>query len=203
MIWLPISNSSRRCWMRSCSPTSIRSRWSTLALLLVACGASTKVPQGQPDGAEPASDPSAKITVTSASDPNRNQSSTALGRDGAETHMTAVNDCELPQCVGDAPSGLVAAIRDRAALARNCYEEALKSIPTLVGRLVIQLRVTHEGRSCPVQIINNELAESKTLLPCVRTVMEQNFPRPSSGCVDLQLPLRFVPEFVEGDAGTK
>lgn len=181
-----------------------KQRARALPLLLavgVACGGSAKPAERQP-AIEPAADPSTRITVKSASKPNRNSSSTDLGHGGAETFNKPIDDCELPQCIGEAPQSLVDAIRTQAGEARRCYEDALKSTPKVAGRFVVMMRVTHEGKSCPIRIATNELAESQTLVPCVRRVLERSYPKPHEGCVDLQLPLRFVPEFIEPDAGT-
>jgi len=199
MIWSPTFSARRSSQKRSHCPLL----GAVLGSLLAACAGSGNGAQVQPVRSEPAADPSTQVTLNSAAKPNRNSTPTNLGHDGPETHLTAINDCELPQCIGDAPAQLVAAIRDRAAQARSCYEEALKATPSAAGRLVVELRITHEGQACPVRVSTNELAESKTLLPCLRSIMERNYPRPSAGCVDFQLPLRFVPEFIESDAGTR
>ena len=171
-----------------------------LLAVIVGCGAPAKPVQTH--AAPESADPSTKVTLKSAADPNRNSSSLDLGHDGAEPLNKPINDCELPQCTGDATAALVDAIRARAAKARTCYEQALRATPKVAGRLVVEMRVTHEGKGCPMHVITNELADSATLLPCVQAVMEQNsYPKASQGCVDLQLPLRFVPQFIEADAG--
>jgi hypothetical protein len=195
MIWSPTFN-------RHTGMTSLN--WFLTPLLITAAVACARSGTPTPThvGEEPKADPSTNVTLKSASDPNRSASPLDLGHNDAEALNKPINDCELPQCIGDAPEALVNAIRTRATQARACYERALKSTPKIAGRLVILMRVTHEGKSCPLHVTTNELADSDSLLPCVRAVMEQeSYPRASQGCVDLQLPLRFVPEFIEADAG--
>jgi hypothetical protein len=168
--------------------------------MAMACGGSTTSAQPQPNSA----DPSTKIVKKSASSPNRNTASTDLGHDGVEKWLrpTTTNDCELRQCEGIETESLLDAIRAQLAETHRCYEEAFKETPNIAGRLVVAMRVTTEGRSCPIQVPQNELAESKSLVPCIRKFVERSYPRPAGGCVDFQLPLRFVPEFIEADAGT-
>jgi hypothetical protein len=152
---------------------------------------------------EPAADPSAHVTVHSASDPNRNGSNDDLGRAGTNKMLVEVNDCDLNDCTVDPSPQLIVSVRTRAAEARSCYEQALKSTPTLAGRIVVSFRVTHEGAACPIKILQNELATSSTLVPCIRALLERSYPKPKGGCVDFNLPLKFVPEYIEGDAGAE
>jgi len=180
---------------------SARSATACLLFLATACGGSTATSvQPQPTSA----DPSTKVTSKSSSSPNRNTASTGLGHDGAEKWLkpTTTNDCELRQCEGIETQPLLDAIRAQLAETHRCYEEAFKETPNIAGRLVVAMRVTTEGLSCPIQVPENELAESQSLVPCIRKFVERSYPKPAGGCVDFQLPLRFVPEFIEADAGT-
>ena len=104
-------------------------------------------------------------------------------------------------CTGDAPAQLIDSIRTHAGEARACYEDALKSDSSLKGRIRIALRVTREGKACPIKLELNELTASTTFLPCLRALLERSYPKPLDGCVDVSLPLKFVPEFVEPDGG--
>ena len=114
--------------------------------------------------------------------------------------VQAVNDCDSAVCVGNASAALIDAVRARAAEARACYEKSLAKTPTLAGRMLLNLRIAHDGSSCRFGIEQNELADSPTLVPCLRALLETHYPSPSGGCVELNLPLRFVPEYI--DAGT-
>jgi hypothetical protein len=175
----------------------------TTAVIVFAIGcAGAEKQKPQATTREPASDPSSHVTVHSASDPNRNGSSEDLGHAGTNKLLVPVNDCDLNDCTVEPSPQLVDSVRTRAAEARSCYEEALKSAPTLAGRIVVSFRVTHEGAACPIKFIQNELSTSSTLEPCIRTLLERSYPKPKGGCVDFNLPLKFVPEYIEADAGT-
>ena len=165
------------------------------------CGGRRSPSRATP-ASDPSADPSAQITLRSAAQPSRNGSDNDLGHAVTEKLLTPVSDCDLALCAGDPSPKLIGIVRSRATQARACYEEALKSAPTLAGRLLLRIRVTHDGHACQLQISNNELTTSKTIVPCLRQVMEQNYPSPKGGCVDLNLPLKFVPEYFEADAGT-
>jgi hypothetical protein len=170
-------------------------------LSAVACaGADKQKPRAT--APDPAADPSARVTVHSASDPNRNGSKDDLGRAGTNKLLVPVNDCDLTDCTVEPSPQLIDSVRARAAEARSCYEEALKATPTLAGRIVVSFRVTHEGRACPIKFTQNELGAASALEPCIRGVLECSYPKPKGGCVDFNLPLKFVPEYFEADAGT-
>jgi hypothetical protein len=177
---------------------------SALALIL-GCAIDCASAKGHTDvptaNSDPAADPSASVTVQSASKPNRNTNSGNPGQDVAKELLAPMSDCELAMCTGNAAAPLVESIRTRAADARSCYEDALKAAPTLKGRVLVEIRVTRQGKACPIKLVQNDLASSTTLVPCLRALMEQTYPRPVAGCVDLSLPLKFVPEFIEADAG--
>ncbi len=165
------------------------------------CGGSQRQPGGLAAPSEPAADPSAKVMIQSSSRPDRSATAEDPGREVAKELLAPVSDCELTMCTGDVPSQLVESIRARAAEARSCYEAALKSNSTLAGRVVIAVRVTREGKACSIKPVQNELSASTMLLPCLRALLERSYPKPVNGCVDLNLPLNFVPEFVELDGG--
>ena len=124
------------------------SLWVSLLTCAVHCGGSQ--PGGLAAPSEPAADPSAKVMIQSSSRPNRSATAEDPGRNVAKELLAPVSDCELTMCTGDVPSQLVESIRARAAEARSCYEAALKSNSTLAGHVVIAVRVTREGKACPI-----------------------------------------------------
>lgn len=152
---------------------------------------------------EPAADSSSQVKIYSASQPQRGPVAPELGKGDALSLVQVVNDCEANVCVGSASAGLIEAIRGRAAEARSCYEKSLSKTPTLAGRMLLNLRIAHDGASCRFEVALNELSESSTLVPCLRAVLETHYPRPAGGCVELNLPLKFVPEYIEADAGAR
>ena len=173
-----------------------------ILLCAIGCAGTDRQVSKRASNRDSAADPSAQVTLHSTSQPNRNGSGQDLGRGVANKLLTEVSDCELTECTGNPTQQLIKSVQGRAAQARSCYEEALKAIPTLAGRLIVNFRVTHGGQLCPIKIVQNELATSRTLVPCLRSLMERSYPRPEGGCVDFNLPLKFVPEYFEADAGT-
>lgn len=170
------------------------------AILALAACAAKKEPAAVAPPPEPAADGSSQVRVYSASRPERNPAP-ELGKGDAPSLVQAVNDCDATVCIGNPSEALIEAVRTRAAQARTCYEKSLSKTPTLAGRMLLNLRISHDGSSCPFGIAQNELAESPTLVPCLRQVLEAQYPRPAGGCVELNLPLRFVPEYIDSDAG--
>jgi len=151
--------------------------------------------------AEPTADDSAQVKIFSAAQPQRGRSVPELGKGDAPSLVQPVNDCDATVCIGSASATLIEAVRNRAAEARSCYEKSLSKTPTLGGRMLLNLRIARDGASCPFGVSQNELSESSTLMPCLRAVLETHYPRPTGGCVELNLPLKFVPEYIEADAG--
>jgi len=170
-----------------------------LACIVLSCaGAKDRATTAVP---EPSADPSSRVTVQSAAKPNRGTPAPELGKGDAPSLVQPVSDCDVAVCAGNASDALIDAIRSRASQARSCYEAALKQTPTSAGRLMLNLRIAHDGASCPLRAAQNELSEATTLLPCLRSLLEIQYPKPRGGCVELNLPLKFVPEYVEVDAG--
>jgi hypothetical protein len=144
-----------------------------------------------------------QVKIYSASQPQRGPVAPELGKGDAPNLVQPINDCDASVCVGSASKGLIDAVRGRAAEARSCYEKSLSKTPTLAGRMLLNLRIALDGSSCPFGVAQNELSESSTLVPCLRAVLETHYPRPTGGCVELNLPLKFVPEYIDTDAGTR
>jgi len=184
----------KRCRLSRLPKLSLAAAW-----VLAACGAKQDRSAIAPS-AEPAAGGSSQLRVYSASQPQRNPGA-ELGKGDAPSLVQAVSDCDVTVCIGSAPEGLIEALRSRAAQARSCYERSLRETPELSGRMLLNLRIAHDGASCPFGIAQNELAESTTLVPCLRELLEVRYPRPTGGCVELNLPLKFVPEYIEVDAG--
>ncbi len=182
-----------------------RSGYLSLASLALVCAAGScagaKDRANAPEAPEVSADPSSHVTMQSASKPNRATPAPEPGKGDAPSLMQRVNDCDAAVCSGSAPETLIDAIRNRASQARNCYETALKQTPTAAGRLLLNLRISHDGTSCPLRVARDDLSEAKTLLPCLRSLLETQYPKPQNGCVELDLPLKFVPEYIDADAG--
>lgn len=173
----------------------------TTTLVIASCAAKKdQTPPAAPN--EPAPDGSSQVRIFSASQPQRGPGVPELGKGDAPSLVQPVNDCGANVCVGSASAALIEAVRSRAAEARSCYEKSLSKTPTLGGRMLLNLRIAHDGASCPFGVAQNELSEASALVPCLRAVLETQYPRPTGGCVELNLPLKFVPEYIDADAGS-
>jgi hypothetical protein len=179
-------------------PLRIRTLTFVACLAVASCAAKKDHPSAAAP-AEPSADPSSRVNRYTAERPDRNQGP-ELGKGDAPSLVQPVNDCDLSLCTGGASEALIEAVRSRAAQARSCYEKSLSKTPTLGGRMLLNLRVAHDGSSCPFGIAQNELADSPTLVPCLRALLQTQYPKPVNGCVELNLPLRFVPEYVDAGA---
>jgi hypothetical protein len=97
------------------------------------------------------------------------------------------------KCTGSANSALTSALQARASAARPCYERALRVNSTLQGRLVVGLRIDNSGLVCSTSVGQDEI-HSAEVSSCVQGMFRSaRFPQPTGGCVDVNLPMSFVP----------
>lgn len=97
-------------------------------------------------------------------------------------------------CEGAEPPGLQGQLTAKAALARGCYERALRQNPTLQGRLRVSVRVGTNGNVCSANIAQNELGDPGVASCVVQIFRSATFAAPSGGCVEAQVPIRFAPK---------
>ncbi len=99
-----------------------------------------------------------------------------------------------PECKGTAPSALQGALRAKAGSARGCYERALRQNAMLQGRIVVGMRVGAQGQVCSANVAQNSLGDPG-VASCVLGIMRSSsLPPPQGGCVDVQVPMNFVPK---------
>lgn len=106
------------------------------------------------------------------------------------------------KCAGGPNNALVDALGKRATKAHRCYDNELARDPTLLGRVIVKMRIGSDGRMCTVTAVPAE-AKMDPVATCVAgyfrgAVGGQSLPAPSGGCAELNLPIAFVPK---GDAG--
>jgi TonB family protein len=82
----------------------------------------------------------------------------------------------------------------RAGSARPCYERALRVNSALQGKLTVSVKVDPQGNVCATSIAQDAV-HSPEVSNCVMGMFRSaRFPAPSGGgCVELQIPLSFVP----------
>ena len=103
-------------------------------------------------------------------------------------------NCNAPKCAGTTTPDLESALAMRARQARRCYEQALESDSTLKGHVSISVRVASNGQVCSAGVSSNDMG-SPNVAQCAANKFRQTgyFPAPRGGCVDLSVPINFVP----------
>lgn len=104
------------------------------------------------------------------------------------------NQCDVKKCTGATNSEVETALSFRAKQAHRCYDNALSQDPTLRGKVSIAVRIGSNGQACSAGVASNELASAPGVANCVAGYFRgQNFPAPKGGCVDVNIPINFVP----------
>lgn len=97
-------------------------------------------------------------------------------------------------CAGTASARLQSAVAGKAGQARGCYERALRQNPTLEGRLTVGLRIGPGGQVCSAHINSNSLGDPGVASCVLQMFRAGTFPAPKGGCVDMAVPMNFVPK---------
>lgn len=95
-------------------------------------------------------------------------------------------------CSGTPDPTFRAALRQRAGLAKGCYDRALRSNSSLEGKMTVALRISPTGSVCSVTTQSNSLADPLVTSCILQKFRAGNYPAPTGGCVDAQVPLNFV-----------
>jgi hypothetical protein len=104
------------------------------------------------------------------------------------------NQCDVKKCGGSTNSEVETALSFRAKQAHRCYDNALGQDPTLRGKVSIAVRIGSNGQACSAGVASNELTSAPGVANCVAGYFRgQNFPAPRGGCVDVNIPINFVP----------
>lgn len=103
------------------------------------------------------------------------------------------SQCDAKKCSGTNSSELETALQFRVKQAHRCYDNALAQDPTLRGKVTVAVRVGANGSVCSAGIASNEMG-SPNVAQCVAGYFRgANFPSPKGGCVDVNIPINFVP----------
>jgi len=98
------------------------------------------------------------------------------------------------ECKGEVTSELRTYLSGRAAQGRKCYERALLQNAGLKGRMRVQVRLNPAGQLCNATVASDEL-QDPGLSACILQMFRNSvFPAPSGGCVDVAVPMSFVPQ---------
>ena len=98
------------------------------------------------------------------------------------------------ECKGTAPAALQGALRGKAGAARGCYERALRQNAMLQGKIMVAVRVGAQGQVCSANIVSNTLGDPGVASCVLGMFRSSSLPPPNGGCVDVQVPMNFVPK---------
>ena len=107
---------------------------------------------------------------------------------------TALNQCSAPTCSGTAPPQLQSALAQRAGAARACYERALRINSALQGKIMVQVRVDNGGNVCSATVVQDDIHSNEVASCLTRSFRSAKLPPAAGGCVDVKVPLSFVPQ---------
>lgn len=105
----------------------------------------------------------------------------------------SASQCDAKKCSGSSGSELETALQFRVKQAHRCYDNALAQDPTLRGKVTVAVRVGANGQTCSAGIASNEMSSSQVATCVAGYFRGANFPAPKGGCVDINIPINFVP----------
>jgi hypothetical protein len=101
-------------------------------------------------------------------------------------------NCDDP-CNGKETPQLLSAIGAKAGQARSCYEKALSNNNALSGRLEVGVRVGRTGAVCSASVAKDGLGDASVTSCVLSRFRGSKYPQPSGGCVDVAVPMNFMP----------
>lgn len=97
-------------------------------------------------------------------------------------------------CKGDVPAALRGALAGAAGSVRGCYERALRQNQMLQGKLVVAVKVGTHGQACGATLASDSLGDPAVASCVLQKFRAGTFPAPIGGCVDVQVPISFMPK---------
>ena len=77
---------------------------------------------------------------------------------------------------------------------RKCYNPALGNDPTLKGKVVLRMKIAGNGQICAANVESNTMSSSSVADCAARVLLASgHVPAPGGNCVNLDLPLNYVP----------
>jgi hypothetical protein len=96
-------------------------------------------------------------------------------------------------CKGQDTPELQSALRARAGQARSCYERALSTNSGLTGKLTVAARIGPQGAATCASVQDDTLNDPGVSRCVLQRFQSGTYPKPSGGCVDIAVPINFVP----------
>jgi hypothetical protein len=99
------------------------------------------------------------------------------------------------KCNGQLTNELEQALQIRGTQTRRCYNAALAQDSQLKGHVQITVRVGTSGALCSANVTSNDMG-TPGVANCAANVFRASagYPQPKGGCVELAVPLSFVPQ---------
>jgi hypothetical protein len=108
-------------------------------------------------------------------------------------HTGLASQCDAKVCKGSATDEVRKALSFRATQSRRCYNNALAQDSTLRGKVSLAVRVGANGSVCSARVESNDMG-TDTVANCVVGFFRgQHMPQPKGGCIDVNVPINFVP----------
>jgi hypothetical protein len=98
------------------------------------------------------------------------------------------------ECEGRVTGPLTSALHAKGGQARGCYERALRQNSTLEGKVSVQVRVSSDGQVCGAAVTADTIRDPGVTSCILQLFRSGRFPRPTEGCVDVNVPMSFVPK---------
>lgn len=98
------------------------------------------------------------------------------------------------ECKGEVSHELRTYLSGRASQGRKCYERALLQNASLKGHMKVQLRLGSQGNLCSAAMAGDELQDPGLSMCILQLFRASVYPSPQGGCVDVAVPLSFVPQ---------
>jgi TonB family protein len=125
------------------------------------------------------------------------ESSSAAGKlpkkGAASAAVSAAGPC-AGECAGNSTPALEGQLAGLGRTARRCYDQALTNNPELKGRIMVSVRVGSSGQVCSAKIASNGTGDAALGACVAQKYQGAQLPAPQKGCVDVQVPLNFVPD---------
>lgn len=159
--------------------------------------------------AEPAPSPSPPVAATAATKPPTapappppppppeepqadEQGSQAEDAPAPTARSTRPTGCGSP-CKGAHTPAIVNELSGRGRQARGCYERALRNNSMLRGKLGVLVRIGPRGQVCSASAVSDSVGDPNVSSCVLQLFRASPFSAPKGGCVDVQVPLNFVP----------
>lgn len=95
-------------------------------------------------------------------------------------------------CKGNTTPALQSALAARGAMARSCYNTALRNNPNLKGKMTMSVRVSPNGTVCSAHVSENSLGDQAVASCAAAKFRSGSLPPPTGGCVNVNVPLNFT-----------